>query len=258
MNKKLILCALLTVINTINIQSGAGFNRRFFTNQQNQATPTNTVDQIHQMYASQPDNQSKAYFINQLLDENNITLEEKIANIEGLIRVINADISLHSGWLWNTPEDQIQIDWLYEKQAYIKTRLAELQWQAASFGYKTSVTTAKYMSIYLGIILAAYLSQYQLAKITGDNSTYGFGELAMMPIEQIISLATNATITTTNALTGPTAQKIIGGLYSGTLAAAKTIGDYIADAASVIGEQTPKAIKNGVHDIAENLANLTD
>ncbi|MBP6870014.1 hypothetical protein KBC04_03975 [Candidatus Babeliales bacterium] len=258
MKKKLILLALLIVTNITNIQARANFNSGNFQPEEEQNTPLSLLDKIHQLYASQPTNQLKLRVINHLLDQSTITLEEKIANIQALQRVIDADISLHSGWFWNAPEDQFQIDWLYERQAHIKKQLDELQWQAKSFGYKTTVQAAKYMSIYFGIILAAYLSQGQLAKITGNTDFYGFGEIAMMPISQIISLATNAIIVTTNSLTGPTAQKIAGGLYSGTMAVGKTATEYITDAATVIGTQAPKAIQSGVHAVAENLANLTE
>lgn len=233
MNKRFFIINLLLITNltlhasSVPIRTRNQATRSPWTNQgvaNDQLSATQLLDQIHQGYASQSNNEGKAGFINYILnnEDPNITVEQKIAQAQTLARVVAADISMRSGWIYNNPEEQPQIDWLKYQQTIISNKIAELQWQAKSFGEKTAWQTAKYASMYLGVILAAYLSQGQMSKITGTEYNASYGDLAWMPIESFLNFAKNAMITTKNVATGETAQKSA----AMALALTKAAGEY--------------------------------
>ena len=241
MNKKLLLAGLLIIQNIGLINASSSSINLFKT--------------INQVYASQPTNVDKTKYINLILDNNTISLKDKIANIQALTKVITNDITNNTGWLYN--DDQSQIDWLYEQKAKISNKLSELEWQAKSYAERAAWKTAKYTSIYLGIILAAYLSQDQLSKITGNEEKYAYGDLAWMPIEKVLELAKSAVLNTAeatkNAVTGETAQKAAAlGLAIG-----QTAGEYVYDAASTVGTKGLDTLQTGIHTTSQNVADAT-
>lgn len=222
---------------------------------------TNLLNKVNQAYAGQPTNERKAQFINSVLDNEDIALENKIIQIQALVKVITADIRLNSGWFYN--DDQTQIDWLYEQQVKVSNKLSDIQWQVKSYAEKAAWNTAKYTSMYLGVILAAYLAQDQLSKeqlfkFSGSEVKSTFGELSLMPIELIIKLAKSAVINTAeftkNTVTGETAQKTaaIG------LAAGKAAGELVYDAATTIGTKGINSLQSEVHEVSQSIAHASE
>lgn len=258
MNKKLIVTILLFITNFIIIQSGDLPNQfnpiavKAFS-QKDEKLNITTLDEMQQGYASKSTYNLKSEFINQILAQDDITLEQKIINLENLIKIINADISLHSGWLWNEATDQKKINWLYEKRSMIDRELKDTKWKASSFGYQVTVKAATMTSYYFMVILLAYVGQYQYAKITGDKTVYSFGALAAMPITTIIELASLASIETINALTSPTTQNILKKIYTGVLAASDFVYDYLTDVSDAITTTVPDAAQKGINNISQTI-----
>ena len=224
----------------------------------------NTIDRemtsflnIQRNYTMQATPALKAQFIGTILSQDTISIEEKIANVENLRKIIVSEISLYSGWLWNDAAHQVQIDWLQDKLDAIDRELKNLRWKASSFGYKMTVQAATITSYYFMAVLLAYLSQYQYAQLTGDQTEYSFGQLAAMPITKIIELATSATLGTIKAATSPTTKNFLSSIYTGIIAAGATGYDYLAEAADKIGATAPTAAKKGMHDIAQLIARQT-
>jgi hypothetical protein len=172
---------------------------------------------MQQIYASQPTNIARALYISAVLDNdaNNITIEQKINQAKILVKIVNSQISLLSGWFWTEPANIPQINWLGEQKKRINASIQQLEEQSMSFGMKFAWKTAKWTTLYLGIILAAYVGQTQLnnylRKQPNSPDTYqnSYADLAVMPVEQLLSLAKFATIQTYGAATGPTAQKAV-------------------------------------------------
>lgn len=274
MNKRFYIISLLILTNSWLLQSAAMPTRTRIRADIDQDLSTDqrdvniyTLDQIHQLYAGPPTNDKKAQAINYILDNSNpsITIADKISQAKILAKIINNDISLHSGWIYNDPKNQPQIDWLYEQQTKIYNRISQLQWQAKSFGEQALWTTAKWATIYLGIILAAHLSQGQLSKITGKDFQFTYGDLAWMPIEKLLDFAKNAVIFTKDTLTGETAQQ--GAAMA--LAMAKTAGNIAYDGLTTIGtkgkarlgsnaKDVVNLVQSGVHNASKNLAEISN
>lgn len=233
--------------------------------------PVDMLNALQKAYYNQPNNASKTKFINNVLEmtDGDVLIEKKISEVQALYKIISADINLRSGWFYNNPEEQPNLDWLQKEKNKITTRLAQLEWQAKSFGLRATLQTAKWATIYLGIILAAYLSQEQLSKMMGDATGQkyhaSFGDLAWMPIDSILELAKNATLFTVNTLTGETAQKAA----VMALAMAQTAGQYTYEAAATIGAKGQEklqsgsnslinSLQTGIHSTAQAVANVSD
>lgn len=163
-------------------------------------TTLKTIKEMQHAFESQPTKAAKTHFIALLLAENlaeeqdAITIQEKISYIKNLRKIIKLNISLYSGWFWNAPENQDYINWLQTKLHLIDKTIKKLEWQASSFGYKTTVRTATLMSYYLAAVVLAYAAQYQYAQTHNLKMTDDLAQIAVMPITTIIHLATQANL----------------------------------------------------------------
>jgi len=125
-----------------------------------------------------------------------------------------------------------------------------------SFGMKLAWKTAKWTTLYLGIILAAYVGQTQLnnylRKEPNSPDTYqnSYADLAVMPVEQLLSLAKFATIQTYGAATGPTAQKAV------SIASNAAKAGYQAAGSAASGIQ--KRIVGDINQQAKEIAKATE
>jgi hypothetical protein len=214
------------------------------------------MTQLQQGYASQEDNILKAQYINGILDsDNGANIEKKIKQANILIKIINNDIALHTdGWLYNS--DQAQIDWLKEQKIKIKNRINQFQWQAQSFGMKALWQTAKWSTIYLGIILAAYVAKDQFIFIGNDGNQYRptYGQLAWMPLESLLDLAKNAVLATKDTVTSSPVQN---SLAMAAVLANKT-KEGIIEAADTIKEKGSLKIQKNLHSLSNYFAGLTE
>ncbi|MBV8661399.1 MAG: hypothetical protein JO129_04610 [Candidatus Dependentiae bacterium] len=254
MNKRLYVASFLILICSAQLPA-AGIPHRNNQFAMNNFLNSQGIDPVYQGYWIQFDNRAKEQYINFVLQNNanNVSIQQKITEIQSLLRAISDDISSHTGWFYNDPEDQIQIDWLQEHKNVINQRLAELQWQAKSFGEKATLTTAKWATVYLGVVLAAYLALNQFSKITGTEMTLTYGDLAWMPIEQLLSLAQKALIITKDVVTSQPAQQAA----AATLSAAQGLAEYGLEAAQTIAIKSAQAAQVGVHKGALAIAELT-
>ncbi len=212
----------------------------------------NDLATMQQAYAIQPDNMTKALYITSVLDNDadNVTIQQKIEQAQNLLKIIDGQISLLSGWLWNDPTNENQIAWLKEQRSKIKTSLYRLQEQSRTFGVNFALSTAKWTTLYLGIILAAYLAQDQYKAVNPNYKKLEYGDLAWVPIEQLFDLAKMAVVKTTDAVTGPTAQKAFGMSAAG----AKAIVSGIGSAATTIASKTTDKMQSNTYETAKYIA----
>lgn len=261
MNKRLFIASLLILTNLILFSaSGSAPRARARIANQELAEPIslNTLDQMQQIYASQGTNDRKALYINYILEdaENNITIEQKISQIKNLATIIANDLSLHRGWLYNN--DQAQVDWLQTQQTKIAQKLSQLQWQAKSWGMKTLYSTAWWTTIYLGVILAAYLAQNQMQNLNPEYEQKAYGELAWMPIETILNLSQKSANIVYEAIAGETTQKNVKMAVGMAIAAAKTAGEFGSEAIDTIGRKGADRAQKDLHAVAKKVVKSTE
>lgn len=207
---------------------------------------------MQQMYASQPTNYEKAQYINSVLDydSQDITIHQKIDQAKNLLRIMNNELSLHSGWLYNT--DEAQVSWLRTQKSKINHRLSEFQWQAKHWSEQALWKTAYIGSAILGAIFAAYLAQYKYQEMDPTYEIKSFGELSWMPVEQLITMA--------QALVTP-AQYAVGGVLQGASMAVtgtKALADYIREAGETIAIKGADRAQKDLHTLAKNVAKSTE
>lgn len=261
MNKRLFIASLLILINlTLFGAYGTTPRARIRIANLELAEPVtlDTLDQMQQIYASQPTNDRKAQYVNYILDntENNITVEQKIEQVKNIAQIIGNDLSLHSGWLYNT--DQDQVDWLQTQKTKIAQKLSQLQWQATSWGMKVLYSTVWWSTIYLGVILAAYLAQDQMQQLNPKYEQKAYGDLAWMPIETVLNLSQSAIIVAKDAITGETTQKNVTMAVGMAVAAAKTAGEFGSQAIETIGRKGADRAQKDLHALANQVAESTE
>jgi hypothetical protein len=210
-----------------------------------------TLNQIQQGYAAQATNDLKAQYISYILDnnDNNFTIGQKIAQTQNLATIIAHDISLYSGWLYNT--DQAQVDWLKEQKTRIAHRLSRLQWQATHWGVRALWNTAIIGTCCFAALLLASIGQEQYKRFDPNYKLQTVGELAWMPIEGILNIAQDAIIATKDIITGETAQQNVKMGVGMTIAAIKTAGNIGSEALSAVATKGIDRVQSDLHDLAE-------
>lgn len=127
-----------------------------------------TIEELRRQLIAQPTHAAKAEFIARILEHQiepvnpasqPVTVGQQITNAQNLSTIIQQEISLRSGYLWNSSENQPEIEWLKNQKTLIDHKISLLKWQARTFGERTLWTTVKWLAIYFGVIATIYAAQ---------------------------------------------------------------------------------------------------
>ena len=200
--------------------------------------PINMIQDLatmQQIYAYQANNIGRALYISSVLDNdaNNITIQQKIAQAENLLKIINAQKTLYSSWWptswWITKTDQIQKKWLEEQKDKIDAALYLLHQQSRSFGVNMAWKAVKWTSIYLGVAMMIYATWhaiYQARKASDPKANIdepNFATIATLPPAKLYEIAKWSAVNGTAAIQSQYVQDSFNFLTSTATSTAKNV-----------------------------------
>jgi hypothetical protein len=209
-----------------------------------------TLAAMQNVYAAQPTNLAKSFYITSVLDNNNpaLTIENKLEQAQNLLKIIHAQMTLYTSW-WPSAQEKAEIKWLQEQQATINQRIARLKAQASWFGMPTLWGTVQWTSTWLGIALLIYLSMNKVNDYYNEKDPehpnqylYNYADIATLPATKLYDLAKWSVVNGSAAITGKSARNFVNIIQSSAQATAEGIASTTGTVATAAKDRLTKDV----------------
>ncbi|MGZ6254808.1 MAG: hypothetical protein ACXWL5_02390 [Candidatus Chromulinivorax sp.] len=228
-----------------------------------------TIEELRRRFIAQPTHAAKAEFIARVLEHEiepvnqatqPITVGQQLVNAQNLKTIIQQEIYLKSGYVWNSSENKPEIEWLENQMTLIDHKISLLKWQSRSFGAQTLWTTAKWLAIYLGVIAIIYAVQPYIESsynsLHPNKEKYkpkSIGELAVLGPNTLWDTTSQAVGYTYTKATSPAVQDAIKTSGYAAAQAGSNLMSGLTDIGSKGGQFLKEKSYNTVQGIAEVL-----